>query len=314
MIDRPAPSQAEREASRWIARLEAEDVSLEDHQRFRAWLKASDENERAYRALSRTWDTLDALRFEPAAQMESPIRRSFLVAGAGALLAGAVGAALYVSASSPSEAASFAAPVGGRRHIVLGDGSQLDLNAAAALDVALSDRLRSVTLERGEAYFNVAADPRRFAVKTPYGAFSGRGVFVIKLLADGARASVVEGELRAEPHGPLAFLQSVSIASSQEVLLAPDMSQRSDLTPDQIHNRSAWRQGLLIFDGDTLGEAVLEIERQTGQRFIFADSSLREMRIGGQIAADDKDGFVALLRDNLGLLTTAEGDTLVLSR
>jgi ferric-dicitrate binding protein FerR (iron transport regulator) len=98
---------AEIEASRWIARLEAEDVSLKDHQRFRVWLAKSPGNRIAYEALARTWDKLDALAYldapPPAAATRAsrpsrPSRRLLLLGGGGAVAAAATAAVAVVVA------------------------------------------------------------------------------------------------------------------------------------------------------------------------------------------------------------------------
>jgi transmembrane sensor len=51
----PDMDQIEREASEWVARLNADDVSDEDRARFAAWCQAHVLNARAYEALSATW-------------------------------------------------------------------------------------------------------------------------------------------------------------------------------------------------------------------------------------------------------------------
>ena len=57
----------------------------------------------------------------------------------------------------------------------------------------------------------------------------------------------------------------------------------------------------MAFDGETLREAALEIERQTGVHFEFAEASIGDLRIGGYISATDVAGFSRLMEDKLGL-------------
>src|SRR5882757_8820715 len=49
---------AEREASAWLARMNADDVTDDDRTRFEAWLHAHSCNARAFQALSATWQEL----------------------------------------------------------------------------------------------------------------------------------------------------------------------------------------------------------------------------------------------------------------
>src|SRR5260370_41844389 len=51
----PDVSEAEREASEWIARLNADDVSDDDRARFEAWRAAHPTHARVYEELSATW-------------------------------------------------------------------------------------------------------------------------------------------------------------------------------------------------------------------------------------------------------------------
>lgn len=52
--------EAEREASEWIARLNADDISPDDRVRFEAWRKLHPRHARAYDELSATWRELTA--------------------------------------------------------------------------------------------------------------------------------------------------------------------------------------------------------------------------------------------------------------
>src|SRR6202035_3537675 len=54
----PSADVAEREASAWFARLNADDVTADDRTRFDAWLRAHSRNADAYAELSATWQEL----------------------------------------------------------------------------------------------------------------------------------------------------------------------------------------------------------------------------------------------------------------
>lgn len=71
---------------------------------------------------------------------------------------------------------------------------------------------------------------------------------------------------------------------------------------------------MLVFDGETLEDATLQVSRQTGVTFEFEDADLAAMRIGGYIRADDIDAFSALLEQNLDIRSTRQGDTILLRR
>ena len=69
----------------------------------------------------------------------------------------------------------------------------------------------------------------------------------------------------------------------------------------QEHTRLAWRQGLLIFAGESLEEAVEEIGRYTSVEIDIVDPALRAIEVGGQIRVADTDSMFKALEANFGL-------------
>ncbi len=60
----------------------------------------------------------------------------------------------------------------------------------------------------------------------------------------------------------------------------------------------SWRQGNLIFRGETLEDAIAEVSRYTPVRFELADERLKDIRIGGLFKAGDVNGLLASLEEN----------------
>lgn len=305
-------SDAEKEASRWIARLESADVTLDDHKRFRAWLAASPDNKAAYEAVNRTWDALDLLKHghTPIDVPPRSNRRRLLLAGAA--LAG-VAVVAVVGLTSLGAASEHRTGIGERTTARLEDGSTAELNAASSLRVRFTERERRVDLERGEALFDVTPDPARpFIVRTPFGDVRVRGTsFVVRLSETNARVTVLHGAVEIIP----AAAETIIARETDEVSIERGSAQRTSVAAATLERRVAWRSGMLAFDGETLAEAALKIERQTGARFEFADAATANMRVGGYISASDTPAFVALLEDNLGLEVIARsGDAFFVSR
>ncbi|MEP4891947.1 MAG: FecR domain-containing protein [Aliiglaciecola sp.] len=65
--------------------------------------------------------------------------------------------------------------------------------------------------------------------------------------------------------------------------------------------RMAWRKGLLIFSGETLAEAVEEINRYIPVTIEVLDPELRGIEIGGQIQVGDTNSMFNALEANFGL-------------
>src|SRR6202022_1002135 len=54
----PSTADAEREASAWFARMNADDVTVDDRTRFEAWVRADSCNAQAYAEVCATWQEL----------------------------------------------------------------------------------------------------------------------------------------------------------------------------------------------------------------------------------------------------------------
>jgi transmembrane sensor len=67
----------------------------------------------------------------------------------------------------------------------------------------------------------------------------------------------------------------------------------------QMSNDMAWRAGEIIFDGQTLGDAVAEIERYTDARIVIANSQTAMLRVGGRFRTDNVPAFFDALQSAL---------------
>src|SRR6266849_5395781 len=158
----PSIDEAEREASAWFARMNADDVTAEDRSRFEVWHRAQSCNAKAYAELSATWQELvksgplvRAVNFgqvmNAASAPPAPRRRwavAAVAAGIGAMVLG-VTWNLY----KQKEETRFQTAIGEQAAVALPDGSSFDLNTNSRVEVDYSQRTRVVRLERGEAYF-----------------------------------------------------------------------------------------------------------------------------------------------------------------
>jgi transmembrane sensor len=204
----------------------------------------------------------------------------------------------------------YATAIGGHEIVPLPDGSRIELNTDTRVRTSLTADTRSVWLERGEAYFDVARDPSR-----PFVVYAGnRRVtvlgtkFSVRLDPDAKRVqlAVAEGrvqfdELRvSEPAPPM-------IAIGGEKVIAEGAATRVESRSVQsVETDLSWRQGLLTFDQTTLAAAAEEFNRYNRKRLVVAPAAA-EIRIGGSFEAANVDGFVRLLHDSFGL-NVAESD------
>lgn len=165
------------------------------------------------------------------------------------------------------------------------------------LHVSLSAVERGVQLERGEAFFDVAKDPRRpFIVHAGALRVTAIGTkFSVRREADQLRVVVTEGRVQVakSDHGgqmPVAQLAAGNIAHTQgEGILV----QQQPLS--RLEELLSWRTGFIIFHDTPLAEAVAEFNRYNSRTIVIDDPAVAAMRISGNFRTTNGAAFVRLL-------------------
>jgi transmembrane sensor len=294
-------SKARKQASRWLLRLQGEAVSPADRSAFEAWYRANPDHAAAFDALTTTVDRLRQLRARVAADAApSPppfqqSRRSMVAALAGGALAASFVGFVWIAITTPQaeESLSFETAVGLQRQVNLADGSHIELNTDTRLDVQMSAGLRRVTLQHGEAMFDVAHDAQRpFEVEASGYVLRAVGTeFIVRTDERAAVLTVIEGAVTV---APAAGGASRLVKATERLDLARG-ARAAAIGAKDIERTLAWRRGVLEFDGAPLRDIVAEVERYTGARFSFADPALADLPMVTYFRAADLDGFLARL-------------------
>ena len=312
---------AEREASAWFARMNADDVTDDDRTRFEAWLHAHSCNARAYGALSATWQELvesgplvRAVNFgqvmNAASKSPAPRRRwaaAAVAAGIGAIVLGGAWN-LY----KQQEETRFQTAIGEQAAVAMPDGSSFDLNTNSRVWVDYSQRSRVIRLERGEAFFKVAHDTQRpFWVRA--GDYWVRAVgtaFNVYLRPTGVEVTVSEGTVKvvnaAANEPPPSDAGTTGFAAAVTAGEQADVHDRAqvihELNSAQISRLLGWRKSSLYFQDQPLGDVVNEMMRYTTLKIEFDDDALRSLPVGGtfQTNPDGVEALLTMLHDGFG--------------
>lgn len=274
------------ESAAWAARIDAGPLDAPDQAAFDAWLAADVRNKgmllRAQAMLSlveRAWEP-----GEPAQPAPAPVaafRRRWWVGGGVAAAAALVGVVSTV-ALQPRHA-RFVTETGEVRHVAMEDGSRAIINTDTRMDAKMARAERLIVLDKGEAWFQVAKDHARpFIVSAgPVRARATGTAFAVRYGAEKVTVTITEGTVEvwnvnsAARHIPVHAGESVSIALEPEVPAVPKVVPASE-------RALAWRDGDIVLDGMTLGQAVTEFNRY----------NLRKIRIGSpDIAAKPMIGY-----------------------
>jgi transmembrane sensor len=88
----------------------------------------------------------------------------------------------------------------------------------------------------------------------------------------------------------------------------------TEVSKSSIDEALAWHHGSIVFQGETLTQALEEISRYSDTHFLIEDPSVRTLRIAGVYRTDDMDAFLASLRSNLALTIEHDRDSVRISR
>src|SRR5690606_10071918 len=94
---------------------------------------------------------------------------------------------------------------------------------------------------------------------------------------------------------------SLAVIKGETVLLGEKISPVEKIAEADIEAELSWRQGNLVFRGETLDEAIAEISRYTSVEFNFSDNEIRDIRIAGLFKAGDIQGLLTALDKNFGI-------------
>jgi transmembrane sensor len=311
---------AEQEASKWIARLEADNVTSEDRARFEAWRCAHPLNAQAFADVSATWE-----RFVYAGPLASAAPVSAVAASVSrqghwgwgvAIAATLIVATLLASAylrKSPHMTV-YETAVGEQLNVPLPDGSFMELNSNSVARVDYSSAQRTLHLDRGEAFFRVAHDTRRpFWVTAGGGWVRAVGTeFDVYMRPQGLQVTVRDGTVRAgEIRASLANVRPdeqklqpwITLNAGQQADIDATAARKRALTADELADAVAWLSGTVYFENRPLAEVVGELNRYSAVPLILEDDSLRALSVGGafQAGPGGAGALARMLEQNLGV-------------
>lgn len=330
-MNRPSPQSSSREeiaaaAAQWVLRRDR-GLTAAEQDEFSQWLAADPRHGEALALHRWGWDELDRLTGlqtslgalpDPdllAPSVKARARRRWWLAGASSLLAAAAVVAVMFFAGGrerneakpvdvTAEVAALAAPCERR---TLEDGSVVELNRGAAVEVAFTATERRVTLVRGEANFTVAKEAARpFIVSAAGVAVRAVGtVFNVRLGGAEVEVVVAEGRVRVDPPGGAGQTEAQVLAVGQSAVVSlatvAATPQIVTLTDAQLAARLAWQPRLLDFTNAPLSEIVADFNRRNPVRLVVGEPALGALRLSAAFRSDNVEGFVRLMESDFGM-------------
>jgi len=302
------------EAAEWAIRSQGRELTAAERAELDEWLEANPRHRGAFLRASAAWVDLDRLAamagprtLLDADEPPAPHTKNWaFAAGIAVLMLGAIPA--WWAARHQNVYTSAAGQV---RHVDLSDGSNMVLNTETRATVQYDDAHREIELAKGEGFFQVAKDPvRPFVVRA--GAISVRAigtVFSVRAGQHRVEVTVSQGLVElVDASNPDHVLRRRLGANEQATVEETHRLEVQKLAESDVSRRLGWREGLLDFEGQTLIEAVSEMNRHNKKHIVVDDPRLAARPVVGQFLATDPAGFAATVAVALGAHTIEQDD------
>lgn len=185
----------------------------------------------------------------------------------------------------------------------LDDGSRVDVGAGSRILSEFREKRRQITIERGEAYFEVAPDPDRpFVVRA--GSMTVRALgtaFNVRTGASRTVVTVTEGTVEVLARNWLGLDRP---PDGQRMLLGPGQQAVHDTVTDQVRVLrvepevvTAWRQGdaTFRFVNEPLADVLAYVNRYSHRRIVIHDAALGQRTFTGTVHHDRGEDWLLAL-------------------
>ena len=222
--------------------------------------------------------------------------------------------------------------VGEQKTLELDDGSAVTLNTGTQLVVDYGEPARTILLERGEAFFEVADDPARpFTVELGARSVTAVGTaFSVRKHPTRYQLAVLEGRVLMHPAtgeaaaaAPLvaAAGHGAAPATSAQGLVEQgwvaefdlDRNQLTTFQPAAMDQYLGWRNGMLRFDREPLHRVVQELNRYTRKKILIEDAAVMELSVYAAVSVNELDSALSALERLLAIEVTEHYDRIVIT-
>lgn len=347
----PFPNQDEIEerAASWIAIIDR-GITSDEQKALEAWLEVSPLHGDMLVKCASMWDLLDVLqpiaKLMPIDEIETLVPKNSptaandsswfvpLKVASVAIMMIAVGVLASLSIAPRPEATSivdstvpqslgektsqtYKTAVGEISTVTLADGSVVKLNTDSEMVVQFTNSQRNIELLQGEVYFDVTKDATKpFVVSVGDDQVTAIGtafsVDASELLNDQrsvAEVIVTEGKVRVNSSKgalPLYLVPGQKAVTGDDDLLVSAVADSETLL--------AWREGFVVFEGESLTQVIREIDRYTPLKFRILDKDLDSISVGGFFKTGDLDQLLLVLENNFGVASKQVGNEILLSK
>jgi transmembrane sensor len=299
------------DAAAWIARLQRADRTRATEAAFHEWLK-DPAHARAFEQVADLWEILPgAARFESSGARVDRSRLLRCLAAASVIALIALGVTIFYEHSP-----GYRTAIGQQQVLTLSDETRVALNTDSRLSVNYSSTERRVSLDRGEALFEVTKNPNRAfivqagdtevrALGTKFDVRRSDGRVIVVLL-EGKVEITSRHQAHSEP------VRVVTLSPGERLVLATDKGATAVDRPN-VEAATAWRRGEVMFEDATLSEAVEEMNRYARIQVTIANPQLESLRVSGVFESQSAEEFAETVAALHHLQIEHQGNALILT-
>ena len=315
-------------AAEWRVRLSSDEVDPDPAVagEFQDWLSADPAHAEAFDRTTAAWSLLEPHRTAPEvirarrdaldfARRSSerrwsatPGRRGVMRIAAAVGVAAVLGAGLWPMVDGVEV---YRTGLGERRMVTLDDGSTVSLDSGTRVAVRYRDDARRLTLEKGQARFDVAHNPLRpFSVKAHDRTVVATGTaFNVDILDGDVAVTLIEGSVivapvaganAAQAGSPKPLAGPVALHSGQRLLASPGQAGVA-VEAVSLEEATAWQRGKMVFNDVPLGEAVMRVNRYSDRKVIIRDGAIADLHVSGVFLTGDAGAFARAMAQYLGI-------------
>lgn len=209
---------------------------------------------------------------------------------------------------------------GQQKNYTLADGSVVTLSANSKIKVDFKDSARDIQLLRGKAHFEVAHNKQvPFRVYGAQGRVEAVGTaFTVQLKEKLIDVLVTEGTVALASSGKAKIMNTIAgiqenlvelghvtagervvvdtVATIDEAMDAVNMALKLDA--HTLNKMQAWREGMLVFTGESLETVIDVITSATGYKITIVDEDVKSIKVAGSFKVDNISSILDSLESN----------------
>jgi transmembrane sensor len=342
-------AEIKQQAGEWLIKIDQGKLSEFEEIQFQEWISLSSFHKQYMEKLAKNWDSmtimqelgelfpLDSFNASLGAK-ENAANKPILTLTNSLAFCSVFFICTFIFLFMPNETTLppqyFATDIGQQANFNLSDGTTLTLNTNTKVEVDFSGDLRKIKLMKGEANFDVAKNPKR-----PFVVYAGDGVvwavgtsFNVKYALDKIDVVVSEGVVKVFSYvqdsmqlPKLSHIDNATateakmeleaiVTAGQKVSYREKIIESKELESELMEQDLAWQSGVLLFNDDTLEQALVEIGRYTDKQLVITDQSIKDLMIGGRFKTNDVLSLLESFSVVFDIKVTQYDDKILLSK